>query len=122
MKTIRLFSIIFFCFAFAISSNAQKNKSETIKVAGNCGMCKNAIEKAAISAGATFAEWDKDKKVLTVKYSVKSTDNAAIQKKVAEAGYDTEDIKAKDEDYDKLPDCCKYDRKAKKDSQKINDN
>ncbi len=32
-------------------------KTETIKVWGNCGMCEKKIEKAALKAGASTAEW-----------------------------------------------------------------
>ncbi len=85
-------------------------KTQTISVAGNCGMCKNKIEKAAKSAGASYANWNKDTKVLTVKYKSTSTNAAKIEKKVAAAGYDTKNYKATDEAYEKLDACCQYDR------------
>ncbi|RYY53822.1 MAG: ATPase, partial [Chitinophagaceae bacterium] len=34
-------------------ASAQESRTETIVVNGNCGMCKNNIEKAAKSAGVT---------------------------------------------------------------------
>ena len=95
---------------FAQSSSVKK---EDIKVWGNCGMCKNTIEKAAKSAGATEAEWNEDTKVLTVSYEVSKTDNQKIQKAVVATGYDTQDFTAADETYSKLHGCCKYDRKPK---------
>jgi periplasmic mercuric ion binding protein len=111
MKTFRIFPIAILLLAIANLSIAQSNE-ESFKVYGNCGMCKSKIEKAATSAGATYAVWDQDTKVLTVKYNSTSTNTAKIQKKIAKAGYDNEGLKAKDEDYNKLHGCCKYDREA----------
>jgi hypothetical protein len=109
MKTIKIFSIIILYCCFTTASFAQK-KTETIKVSGECGMCKSKIEKAAKSAGASYAVWDVDKKVLTVKYNSRSTNAAKIQQAVAGTGYDTEHVKATDEAYNNLHACCKYER------------
>ena len=89
---------------------AQKT-TESIKVWGNCGMCKNRIEKAAKAAGADKAEWNSDTDMLEVTYNAKKTSNDQIQQKIAEVGHDTEKYKASNEVYDKLPGCCHYDRK-----------
>src|SRR5688572_27117650 len=110
MKTFKIFSIITICLAMTNLSFAQTEKTEKIRVAGECGMCKDKIEKAAKSAGASYALWDVDAKVLTVTFSDKSTNTAKIQKKIAAVGYDTPDFKATDKAYNKLHGCCKYDR------------
>ena len=47
MKTLKIFSIVLFCCTLATASFAQKVKTETFKVSGNCGMCEAKIEKAA---------------------------------------------------------------------------
>jgi len=109
MKTFKIFSIIALCIAFSTASFAQ-SKTDTIPVSGNCGMCKNNIEKAAKKAGAASADWDTESKILTVKYNSSSTNAAKIQQSIAAVGYDTRDFKAADEAYDKLHACCKYDR------------
>lgn len=109
MKTLRLFSLAALFMSFACMSFAQA-KTETLKVAGECGMCKKKIEKAAKDAGATYALWDKDTKILTVKYNSSSTNTAKIEEKIAGVGYDTPDFKATDEAYNKLDDCCQYER------------
>jgi hypothetical protein len=110
MKTYKLFSSIFICCLISAASIAQTTKTETIKVSGNCGMCKTKIEKAAKTAGASFADWNVDTKVLTVKYNSKSTNPAKIQKAIAGTGYDTQDVKTTEEAYSKLHACCKYER------------
>ena len=110
MKRIRIFSIMLLACGIMTTSFAQKTKTETLKVAGECGMCKTKIEKAAKTAGATYAVWNVDSKVLTVKYNSNSTNSAKIQEAVAATGYDTENFKTTGEAYNKLHDCCKYDR------------
>ena len=115
MKTFKIFALIALCFTFATTSFAQSH-TDTIPVSGNCGMCKNNIEKAAKKAGATSANWDTEAKVLTVKYNSSSTNAAKIQQGIAAVGYDTRDFSATDESYNKLHGCCKYER-VKKEAQ-----
>lgn len=104
-----IFSIAIVMLAMTSSAFAQQ-KTETLKVSGNCGMCKKTIEKSAKEAGATYARWDKESKMLTVKYSSNATNTKKIEEKIAAAGYDTPDIKATDEAYNKLDGCCQYER------------
>jgi mercuric ion binding protein len=85
-------------------------QNETIPVAGNCGMCRAKIEKAAKTAGAEEAKWSSESQSITIKYNSSTTNAAKIQKAIAAVGYDTRDHKASDKVYDKLPGCCKYDR------------
>lgn len=110
MKTLKLFSIVLLCCSIATVSSAQKTKTETFNVSGNCGMCETKIEKAAKDAGATFADWNKDTKVITVKYKSTSSNLAKIQQSIAQAGYDNAGVKSTTEAYDKLHACCKYER------------
>ncbi|MGZ8525093.1 MAG: heavy-metal-associated domain-containing protein, partial [Chitinophagaceae bacterium] len=102
MKTFKIFSFATILMAIATISFAQKTQTETIPVSGNCGMCKSKIEKAAKTAGVEDAKWDVDAKVLTVKYNSSTTNSAKIQQAVAAVGYDTRDVKATNEAYDKL--------------------
>ncbi len=109
MKTLKIFLLSSAFVIFAQVGFAQV-KSETLKVAGECGMCKKKIETAAKSAGATYAVWDEDSKELKVKYNSKSSNAAKIQESIAAVGYDTESFKATEESYNNLHSCCKYDR------------
>jgi periplasmic mercuric ion binding protein len=108
-----MLAILFASFSF---TSFAKSNTDTIKVAGNCGMCKSNIEKAAKDAGVSAAVWDKSSKLLAVEYDAAKTNNMDIQKKVAAAGYDTQDVKASDKSYNKLDKCCQYDRTAKTDT------
>lgn len=88
-----------------------EKQTETVKVYGNCGMCKTRIEKAAKSVdGVKKAIWDQEKKELTVTFDPEVTNVEAIEKEVAAVGHDTDNVKAKDEVYSNLHSCCQYDR------------
>lgn len=105
--------VIFSAFTASAQTKADPtSKKETFKVWGECGMCKKTIEKAAKDSGALAASWDTDSKLLTVTYSTSKTSNQKIQQGIAAAGYDTRDLTADNTAYDKLHECCKYDRKA----------
>jgi periplasmic mercuric ion binding protein len=110
MKTLRILSIITLFLAVANCSFAQKVRTETFNVSGECGMCKKKIEKAAKEAGATEANWNTQTKVLKVTYNVSATSVANIQQKIAGVGYDTPGYKATDEAYNALDGCCQYER------------
>ena len=103
----KLFILTVFFIATALSANAQT--ATKLKVAGNCGMCKSSIEKAAKSAGATSANWDEDAKILTLLFDSK-TSLEKIETAISAVGYDTEHKRASKASYDALHECCKYDR------------
>ncbi len=116
MKTLSMVAVIL-CSIFSFNnSSAQSVNNETIKVWGNCGMCKTKIEKAAKSAGATMANWNEESKELKVSYAVNKTSGDKIQQAVAAVGYDTEDFTAENKVYEKLHGCCQYERKQTEDN------
>jgi hypothetical protein len=99
-------------FSFSQPKTTDAVQSDKIKVWGNCGMCKSHIEKAAKEAGASYAVWNKDTKILAVKYDLAKTSNKQIQQQVANAGYDTKDFLADEKAYKNLDECCQYERKS----------
>ena len=120
MKSFQFITAFIFLFAGIQTGNAQSKTSgkqaavttAVFKVWGNCGMCKKTIEGAAKTNGATFAEWNEDSKMLTVKYATAKSSDDKIQKGIAAAGYDNEKYVAPDDVYNNLHECCKYDRKT----------
>ncbi len=113
MKTFSIFAALLFSI-FTLNTYAQKATAvtkETIKVWGNCGMCKATIEKAAKKGGATTADWNKETKMLAVSYPSDKSSAQKIQEAVAKAGYDTQDLMGNNNAYSKLPACCHYERK-----------
>lgn len=111
MKTlvkIILIAILAFVFTSNNSAFAANSKTETLKVTGNCDMCKARIEKAAKIDGVTKAEWSKKDKTLTATFDPSKTNIDAIGKKIAAAGHDNDKAKATNVVYEKLPSCCQY--------------
>lgn len=113
MKKLSLFVIIFLV---SIANNqifAQGNSVKTnIKVWGNCGMCKERIEKAAKSAGAESASWNSKSHELALTFNDATTSSEKIQQAIAAVGHDTQDFTADNNAYNNLHGCCKYDRKG----------
>jgi len=94
-------------------SQINNSVSSTVNISGNCGMCKNAIEKAADKKKISKAIWDEETKIATITYDSKKTNLDAVLKDIALAGYDNQSFLAPDDAYIKLPECCKYKRESK---------
>jgi len=104
-----LFALVIHVTAFAQTTD---KKTETFKVYGNCGMCKNTMEGALKKKdGVLSKSWDTKTKMITVTYDPSKITLTQIQQKIASVGYDTDSIKANDETYNKLHTCCQYERK-----------
>lgn len=79
-------------------------------VRGNCGMCKNTIDKAAVSLeGVTSADWDRLRKEIKVVFDASKINLDAIHNAIAASGYDTDKVNGNLEAYRNLPGCCQYD-------------
>ena len=82
---------------------------KTFTVRGHCGMCKNRIETAAKGVeGVQDAAYDLQAQSLKLTYDTKRTSPKKVQKSIAALGYDAGKVKAPQEAYDRLEDCCKY--------------
>jgi len=117
MKTLNLFLAIILVASVSGNLSAQtsakpsvQQKTETLKVWGNCGMCRDRIESTVKAVGAASASWDSKTKLLAVSYDPSKMSLDALSKKIAAVGHDTEKYKAPDDVYAKLPGCCHYER------------
>jgi copper chaperone CopZ len=113
MKTVKYIAIFLVTLVITAGAHAQSasksaSKTETVKVYGNCGMCKERIEKAAKLDGVTSAEWNKDSKMLTLVYNPSKVKSDDVLKKIAAVGHDSDKFKADDKVYNALHSCCKY--------------
>jgi hypothetical protein len=97
-------------FSQTSTQKTDASKTETFKVLGKCGMCKDRIEKTAKAEGASTAAWDAKTNMLTVTFDASKTNKDALSKKLASVGHDTEKYKADDKVYNSLPACCHYER------------
>jgi Protein of unknown function (DUF3347) len=91
----------------------KNSNTETIKVYGNCEMCKAKIEKAGAQKNVSKVLWSEETNMATITYDAKKTTTDAILKKIALAGYDSDNFLAPDAVYKKLHACCKYERVKK---------
>lgn len=92
----------------AFISCRQNQRHAEIRVSGNCGMCKETIENALNSAAIYKSDWDPDTKILEVDYNETRISLTEIRQRIADAGYDTDSVKAADSTYSQLHECCHY--------------
>lgn len=97
------------------SCNAQnKNqKTDLVKIYGNCGMCEKTIEKAGNLKNVATIDWNKDTKIATISYDSLKTSKGEILKRIALVGYDSNTFLAPEDTYANLPGCCQYERAKK---------
>lgn len=101
---------IFILISLQIHAQKTDNNVDTtwFQVSGVCNMCKARIENAVLIKGVKYAEWEKESQLLTVIYKTGKVSQEELEQAVTEAGHDTENYKANEETYEKLPDCCAY--------------
>lgn len=110
--------VVFAMFLMATISFAQnKNAKASLEVDGVCMMCKDRIEKACIKTkGVKSANWNVETHELKLIYNEEKTTLDDIKKNIVAVGHDLKDMKATDEAYNSVHDCCRYrDEDVKKD-------
>lgn len=105
-----IFVLLSFTACYAQKENL---KTESVKIFGNCEMCKSTIEKAGNVKKVANINWDKNTKMATLTYDSLKTSQDEILKRIALAGYDSEHFLAPDDAYAKLDECCRYARVLK---------
>ena len=91
----------------------KNTTTASVKINGNCEMCKAAIEKAGNVKKLVVINWNENTKFASITYDSKQSNLEEILKRVALAGYDNEQFRAPDDAYAKLPECCQYERVQK---------
>lgn len=91
-------------------SNVMHHKNVMIKIEiGECKECSRSLEKILIRLnGIESVEFIKKNKTLKIVYNPAYISEPDIHRKIAEVGYDTELVKATDQAYNNLLECCKY--------------
>jgi copper chaperone CopZ len=112
MKSITkiLMAITVLLSATACNAQIKNAKTETVKIYGNCDMCKSTIEKAGNFKKVAKVDWNKDTKTATLTYDSAKTNQDEILKRIALAGYDSDKFLAPDDVYANLHGCCQYER------------
>jgi copper chaperone CopZ len=109
MKTLNIMAILLLLIG-TCEAQIKHAKTDTVKISGNCGMCKNTIEKAGNVKRVSAVSWNKETKLATVTYDADKTNKKEILKRIALVGYDNEAFRAPDKAYNALNGCCQYQR------------
>jgi mercuric ion binding protein len=83
-------------------------KTVSFKVSGTCEMCKERIEDCLDVKGVYKAVWNVESQLVTVTYNSKKLEEIQLHNLCAIAGHDTEKVKASEQAYADLPECCLY--------------
>ncbi|MBK6731766.1 MAG: heavy-metal-associated domain-containing protein [Bacteroidetes bacterium] len=110
MYVFAVIASLFIGISFISCKSAHAEKSSTFKVYGNCEMCKKTIETALDTEGIYYSDWNKDSKMINVKYDSTMYSLDQIHVLISNAGYDTETTRATEEAYMGLEECCQYER------------
>lgn len=113
MKSIIIMAAVLLGAAALSTAQISNARTVTVKVYGNCGICKTTIEKAGSKNKLYETVWNADSKMAAITYDGKRTTADAVLKNIALAGYDNTGFLAPDDIYDKLQGCCKYERGGK---------
>ncbi|MDL2296454.1 heavy-metal-associated domain-containing protein [Bacteroidales bacterium OttesenSCG-928-B11] len=98
-----------------ITAFAQKSKSETVVIQTNgvCETCKKTFtENVPFFKGVTDFKYDVATAKMTVTYNPQKTTVAEIRQGVSKLGYNADDVKADPKAREKLPACCKTEKKS----------
>jgi mercuric ion binding protein len=122
MQTLKTFLFIAIAVTFTSMAQAQQFNSKrdgpfatskTFKVNGTCEMCKHRIESSINKLpGIWSSYWDVSSKTLMVTYDRSKVSPSMIEKLVCAEGHDINSITALANVYNKLPECCHYQRKS----------
>ena len=106
-----IFLTIIVLLLFPLCNAQTKNqKTETVKIYGNCEICESTIEKAGNLKNQSIVDWNKETKFATISYDSLKTSKEEILKRIALAGYDSDTFLAPNDTYSNLPSCCQYER------------
>lgn len=104
MKKIFLFSILIISI---IACTNKPNAQAEFYVRGNCGMCKERIDKTALAlSGVADADWNEETSVLKIAYDSTKISSLDIEKSIAATGHATKGVAMDTAAHAKLPECC----------------
>jgi mercuric ion binding protein len=87
--------------------------TKSFKVNGTCEMCKHRIEGSINNlTGIWSSNWDVSSKTLMITYDRSKIKPATIEKLISGQGQDIDSINAAADVYNRLPECCHYQRKS----------
>jgi copper chaperone CopZ len=106
-------TILSFIFGLIISGSVLANDPGEITVKSSvvCEMCKETIEEGlAYEKGIKRVFVDVEANTIFVKFNEKKLSEDDVKQLISELGYAADEVKPKQEAYDKLHACCKMPR------------
>jgi len=98
MKSLKKLMIVLIVLSATVSNSQTKNqKTESVKIYGNCGMCESTIEKAGNIKNQSNVDWNKETKMATISYDSLITSKEEILKRIALVGYDSDTFLSPDD-------------------------
>lgn len=111
-KIIAIVLLVFVGFTTQAQVKKNRNAKYVTEVNGNCEQCQKRIQRAAFSVeGVKSAVWNIQTHQLSVILNEEKCSLLDVKKAIAKVGHDTDEVRAKDEDYESLHHCCLYERK-----------
>jgi copper chaperone CopZ len=110
MNKVLVFGLMFLMITFLSCKNTVVETQ--VHVWGSCDLAKTKIDSAAKLEGVTSADWNKETKLLTIKFDSTKVSLDNILKSVSMAGFDNERYYADDYAYQQLPLECQYERRS----------
>lgn len=100
--------ILFSILVLSLAACAGKPNAEAeFYVRGNCGMCKERIDKTALTVkGVSTADWNEETSTLKVAYDSTQTSSMDIEKAIAATGHSTKGVAMDSVAHKALPECC----------------
>jgi len=105
---------ILFTLLFISTVLFAKNITSRIEVKANCKICKEKIEKTLDIPGISHADWNKETKILTVRYNDKKVSLDDIHSMISKIGYSTNKVNANTMSQAQLMKCCQPKEPIKK--------
>jgi len=111
MKILILITSFAFLFSLDVLAKIKHQKLVKVQVHGNCEMCQSRIQKAGTKGNLYKTHYNVERQEATIVFDSTAVSQDVILKQIALAGYDNASYLAPESAYNKLPGCCKYERK-----------
>lgn len=99
--------LIVVCIVSVMACTSKPNAHAEFYVRGNCGMCKERIDKTVLALkGVSAADWSEETSILKVDFDSTSISSIDIEKKIAATGHATEHAAMDSTAHKALPECC----------------
>jgi Cu(I)/Ag(I) efflux system membrane fusion protein len=99
--------LLLFVISAIVACTSKSNSKAEFYVRGNCGMCKERIDKTVLALkGVSAADWSEETGLLKVDFDSTSISSIDIEKAIAATGHATKNVPMDSIAHKALPECC----------------